>query len=854
MSESFEVENIQPQQQSTSCLDSLDEYRWQTGFYDGCQPPEDNQNRQKTEKVEKAEKTIEYLDFSPPITKQEQIKTASQTTERERPSVEIYLHKNVRSGQPPTPEEIGNKIADALGFSQSEREMYASLKKCKTTGAAFFQANEASTEGINWLQLAKTDPMGRVRVSELHPGAIAETRQWLLDFRARQGAPDTISQYNYEQQRTALEAVVANVYNPIAGGVGAAMGSIGDVVQGIGLPLHAIYNRTFMDQLADTLRKEGRGLPMYSLYTQAEMNDAIVGLANMYCLAGGSALPYMGPGLLARGAALTPRAVGLVGQLTGLSGTTGQVYDTAVEIQAAEIAKKEGVTNEGALLKRIEEIKKGESINATTRQEIETRSLIAAAFAAPAGIVQGTYLKSLSGYIAKGTPAQEIPRTLIKEVSTSLVKGGAISTAQFAYTQGVLFGSGVVDGEKALRNTIGGAPETFVKGAMIAGGAEALRLSKQRVQGEALPKGNVLQQQSEAQPKMQPQLQQQQQSRAYGNPYEQQQMRARQEQQMRARMEGTPHQYQQQEQYFDRNGRLQFEAHVQRQGFQRGVNEGSVGVYTAQPQIEGRPEARDVWYVNGESKQYLSYRSGWYYGKSSNTTENLAPVKVHVLTESAADLKQLQKVLIPALQNDPELQKVACWKTMDPMDGFERGYSPVTGIGQNGKAFTIYANSTKEAAEIHGRIDQILTQHNLRAPGQIAHQTTDIPHGNSNRVALSADFFDRTVANNRNAAIVDQNVEYALKYVNGLPPNMPFTEHQLRKIEADSGLQPRILAYDVYGRLALTTEGSPTIRKDRIYLSEGGEQHQWGAMTGRFALYSLYRRVNIEPARAELLK
>lgn len=747
----------------------------------------------------------------------------------------------MREGKAPTPEEIGNKIADALGFNQSEREVYASLKRCKTPGEAFFQAANKNSEGINWLELAKTDPMGRVRISEMHPGAIAETRQWLLDFRARHAAPDAISQYDYDSQRTVMEAVVANVYNPIAGGVGAAMGSIGDVVQGLGLPLHAIYNRTFMDNLADALRKEGRELPMYSLYNRAEMNDAIVGLANMYCMAGGSALPYMGPGLLARGAALTPRAVGLVGRLTGLSGTTGQVYDTALEIQAAEVARKEGVTGDGALLKRIEQIKKGESLDPATRSEIETRSLIATALSAPMGMIQGNYLKSLCGHIAAETPTKHIPRALLKEIAVSLSKGGALSASQYAYMQTALFAGGVQGGDETMRNIASGTPEAAVKGAMIAGGFEALRATKPRVQTPGVvskaPEGIV---EKQPQPKveavqMQPQPYQQQQSRHLG------------------RTDYPAHQPQ--EAQYDRFRRAQFEAQVQQMGFHHAAQEDSVSVYSGQIKNHGVPESRDYWYANGDALQHLRYSEGWYYGKQHQAHDVIAPLKVHVLTNSGADLKALQKVLIPALNNDPELRGIVTWKTMDPMRGFGQSRYVPTGIGQDGKAFTIYARTAKDAEYIHRRIDQILTHNNLRAHGLIASQTTDIPSGTSNRVALCVDNFDRTVTtDNRAAAVVDYHVEQALKYVNGIPHQLRLTDHQLRKIEADCGLQARLLSYDAYGRLAMETEGSPYARNAKIYVTEAGAQHIRGAMTGRYAMYSLYRRVNIEPSRSELLK
>lgn len=892
MSKSFEVEIFQEGQFPETIPSPLDEYRWQRSVDETSKTSESVKANGSSIAREKnnRDENLEYINFSPVV--EQSLKQKEESSYREwyqarenknvdhtqrllladrylrafgepvndesaarvrgvrdwlshelkRPFVEINLTKNFRDGKAPTPEEIGNKVADALGFSQDERILYASLKKSKTTGEAFFLAADANTEGANWLKLAAQDPMGRVRVGEIKPGAIAEIRQWLLDFRSRHSSPDAVSKYDYDGQRTVLEAVVAHVYNPIAGGVGAAMGSIGDVVQGLGMPLHAIYNRTFMDELADNLRKEGRGLPMYSLYTKGEMNEALVGLANMYAQAGGSVLPYMGPGLLARGAALTPRAVGLVGQLIGFAGTTGQVYDTALEIQAAEIARKEGVTDESALSKRIEQIKKGESIASASRAEIETRSLVAAALSAPSGIVQGKYLKSLCGHIAQGTPAEQIPRTLLKEIATSLVKGGTLSTAQFAHMQATLFVSGVQGGEQSVRNAVAGAPESFLKGAMLSGSAEALRLTKERIQaaGAAQAEPRVPPQAQpgvapEEAPKMQPQLQQQQQSRAWGNPQELQQMRARQEQQQRAHLE------------------LQ----MQQQGFQHAAGDASVRILSGPQKFAGRPEARDHFYQSNDVNCYLRYSEGWYHGKTKSANDVVAPLKVHVLTNSPADLKALQKVLIPALVNDPQLRGVVAWKTMDPMEGFTSGKYPPNGIGQDSKAFTIYASTSREAAHIHGRIDQILTNRGLRVSGQIAHQTTDLPTGNSNRVALTLDHFERTVtSDNRPAAVVDWHVEQALKHFNGVPSEYRFSDHQLRKLEADCGMQPRILSYDAYGRLSMSLEGNgaPIITNDRIYVSESGAQHVWGAMTGRYAIYSLYRRANIEPARAELLR
>ncbi len=729
----------------------------------------------------------------------ERVRAVSQWVEAEhkRPYVEINLNKHVSKNKAPANEEIGQLVADSLGFSKGERAVYASLKGCEATGKAFFQQASDKEEGNTWLDLAKKDSLGRVRISELQPGAIKDMRDWLRDYRMRNAPPNGIDCYDWDKQRTVMEAIFAHTYNPAATLAGSAMQSVADIVQGAGLQLHIFTDRTFLDNLADYMRKEGRSLPMYSLYKKSELDDAMVGLINIYATAGGAAAPFMAGGAIARGVSLTPRAAGLMGHLIGISSTTGAAYDAALEIQAAGQAKREGITREVELLRRIDEIKKGERIGSNDRSEMETKALVTAAFALPVGAIQGKFLNGLYSHINAGTSFSQLPKDLLRNIAVDMAKGGYISATQLAGLQTSLVISGVQNGEEALKNTVTYMPEAAITGAIVGGSLRALDIA------DGLKKATLT---ADVQPEIRtPQIQE------HARPV-------------------APIEYNQQI-------RQQQQAESVRLGYQKVAGDRDVAVYK---------NGGAMQYLVGDQSINLLDAGGWWYGKTPGSG-NTGELKIHIQTNSAADLARLHKVLIPALKNDPILREhVHAWKTMSPADAYPGG-NPPDGVRQNSKAFTIYAPTPRQAAIIHGRIDQILMEKGLAVNTPLARDTVDRPSGQSNRVAFSADHVPMTKIGSAYAALIDDAVINRIKEKYNYPANQPFDHAWLRYVEQLSGIQPNLLHYDSQGRLAMRLSPGGSIANNRIYLDEAEAKSAWGNQTDRFAYYSLYRMVQVEP-------
>jgi hypothetical protein len=368
--------------------------------------------------------------------------------QNERPAVELDFNPYLERHKAPTSEEVGVDIARSLGFSDGEMALYAAQHGAKTPGAAFYHCDGNNDE---LMQRAAKNPSHLVKIGDYNQGAIEEKRQWLKDYRASL-LSNPIDSYDWEKERTLSEAVATHLLVPLAGAADSCLSSVGDIVQGVGLPFHMLYSRTFMDSTADWLRQRGQSLEMTGLYTDAEMNDAIVMLVNVYAHAGGSAAPYLIPGALgarfagAAGAvgtfeaatdvtaataaemSMSARSLALASNLMGAAGNGGAVYDAAFTLQARNMALQEFGTRqptEEELKHRIEEIKQGDG-DPEKRKEIERKALIAAAFAAPMGVVQSRWLNELSTQMASGIAINALPESLILNVRNEMVKGGLI--------------------------------------------------------------------------------------------------------------------------------------------------------------------------------------------------------------------------------------------------------------------------------------------------------------------------------------------------------------------------------------------------------------------------------------------
>jgi hypothetical protein len=412
-----------------------------------------------------------------------------------RPSIEVDLQKNIESHKPPTNNEVGLAIANYLGFTDSEIALYAAQKgiPLNRAGEAFFQTTDShANEAL--LKQAEKNQFGIVRIGEMHSGAIAETKQWLSDYRSRLN-PNPIDSYDWAKERTWSEAVATHLLVPTAGAVGSLSETVGDIVQGLGLPAHLVYSRTFMDTLGETLRKKGQSMDMTALYTQDEMNDAVVALVNVYAHAAGSAAPFLVPGAIATRfaagaealdalgvaadsassaaatAQMPARALTLASELMGGAANGGQVYDAALTLQCRRLAEDElaGKPHSAKDVEdRIAQMKAG-NLDQKQLQAIDRKSLIAAAFAAPVGVVQGRWLNEMSMELGRGVTPGELPESLVLNVRNELITGGLISTTQLVSNEGSQVLAGVKSPTEAGQAIREGVGDAALSGAMIGG-------------------------------------------------------------------------------------------------------------------------------------------------------------------------------------------------------------------------------------------------------------------------------------------------------------------------------------------------------------------------------------------------
>jgi hypothetical protein len=269
----------------------------------------------------------------------------------------------------------------------------------------------------------------------------------------------------------------------------------------------------------------------------------------------------------------------------------------------------------------------------------------------------------------------------------------------------------------------------------------------------------------------------------------------------------------------------------------------------------------------GDPKEYHLDRRGigpkeekaesYFFGK--RPADNRIPAsenKVHVFGNSPEELAKLQKVLIPALEQDPELADlVKAWKTLDPAlaqadsDVKPTARSTRPGeTGQNAKAFTLYTDSPEAAAAVAAKIDAILAQHTeltLATPRNTG--TIDSITGVTNRVGISRDNFLRSVDSTAKQPVVKIDPEVSRR-VHERAGASQLTDTQLRQVERVLGLKENTLLYDSQNNLALRLSGptnSLPVSADHLYVKES--QSPVGGKVDRQALYELSRRVGLDP-------
>jgi hypothetical protein len=399
-----------------------------------------------------------------------------------RPYVEISLLDLVRKKQIPTQEEVGNRLAKALGFTDEEMTLYAAEKGIyNSPGKAFMSFPAGEATGKFYLSRASAQWNGDIRIGEMHQGAIQETKDWLKEHRAQTGIHVEVKRAD----QTTGEAIFAYGYNPLANGADTASSAIGDIMQGAALPLHLWSNRTFADRWADGLRKWGHSLPMMNLYTDDQLHSAGAILTNIYAQAGGSTLPFLagGPGMRALG--FSAEGATLISEAVGTSANAGSVYNNAIQSQSKEQAQREllsGQLTATQFNQRVEQIKDGSGISAEQRRNMDLHALGASAMAAPLGFAQGRIFAGLS---------EPIPGlSLSRRLGNASVIASLTSASMHLGNEFALGASGSENPKEALLNMQEGLPGALANGALAGSFMSFGAGSKHSSAGEELPGNN----------------------------------------------------------------------------------------------------------------------------------------------------------------------------------------------------------------------------------------------------------------------------------------------------------------------------------------------------------------------------
>lgn len=279
--------------------------------------------------------------------------------------------------------------------------------------------------------------------------------------------------------------------------------------------------------------------------------------------------------------------------------------------------------------------------------------------------------------------------------------------------------------------------------------------------------------------------------------------------------------------------------------------------------VEGEGDNPIRTYHIGDNTYRLQRAGGFYYptddgilryGEEGSTD---APIKVHVNADSAESLREAQQALIPALEKDPELRElVGTWKTIDPARGFGDGAG--LGTGQSAKGFTLYTGTNADAVQVAQRVDQILADNQLAVAEPIDTGNVDgIPDwSQSKRVGIVRDTFDRSVDSTAYQPVaaldpaVQTRIEDAFREQFPADQTGRLSADALRSVEQAAGLEPNTLVYDSDGRLSLLlSDGSQDAYHGGVYATEAGTSSEFGELTNRRALYSLYGQYGLEPAQ-----
>lgn len=254
----------------------------------------------------------------------------------------------------------------------------------------------------------------------------------------------------------------------------------------------------------------------------------------------------------------------------------------------------------------------------------------------------------------------------------------------------------------------------------------------------------------------------------------------------------------------------------------------------------------------GEHEERMMYMKGWFASIPKTNVACESPIKVHVLTDSAADLANVQRALIPELLRDPILLKhMGKWKGQDPKialtgEGHSKVVAP-TGEGQGAKGFTIYARSAEDALIVQRRVDAILHEQGLKLKEDMPTGNCETCPGQSKRVAICRDTFAKgRDSNGHLGPVIDEPVALNINMRYGLKPGDRLSAENLRDLEQRTGIARGVLTYSTDGRLMLKGAGGEPYHGG-YYATESGVETAMGKRLERPALYALYRACGFDP-------
>jgi hypothetical protein len=428
------------------------------------------------------------------LSKSKELNQKLREEERKRPYVQVSLNDFVRSGQNPGEEEIGQRVAKALGFSDPEMLAYAASHGfAQTPGRAFFQfdhykpanAVEQNESGELYKQIAALNSQGLIRINEIEPGALEEKRRWLDSFRREQSSPAKIEML----EPNTLDMATGYIYNPTASAIRAATGTLSEAAHFGSLTLSAASERS-LDQQIDIL-----GVPT-TIKQAVEATSELLSLAeggiekitpqpldNIIPQNGdtlilntigeglGQAIPYAGAAKVSKLVGFAPTIGPL---LLGAAANGGEQYDESLNLQAKRVVEDElslGKITTAEEEKRTNEVLTGKNISPEKQKEMENKALATSVGGAVLGAIYGAAL----GKVAFGEQASSAPL----RISGSAATGALMSPFMQIGSATILTATASETGRQALDTLIDRMPSSILRSATTFASSSSF--------GEALP-------------------------------------------------------------------------------------------------------------------------------------------------------------------------------------------------------------------------------------------------------------------------------------------------------------------------------------------------------------------------------